>query len=75
LYQSCHANFKRELPHQDSSYELRKIEIGIKDKDYLDFLSICIDDELSVEDKLKNIIMYHLIIYRNRRKLRNEKLM
>jgi len=63
------------LPHQDSSYELRKIEIKIKDKDYLDFLSICIDDELSVEDKLKNIIMYHLIIYRNRQKLRNEKLM
>jgi len=63
------------LPHQDSSYELRKIEIRIKDKDYLDFLSICIDDELSVENKLKNIIMYHLIIYRNRQKLRNEKLM
>jgi len=63
------------LPHQDSSYELRKIEIKIKDKDYLDFLSICIDDELSVEGKLKNIITYHLIIYRNRQKLRNEKLM
>jgi len=57
------------LPHQDSSYELRKIEIKIKDKDYLDFLSICIDEELSAEDKLKNIIMYHLIIYRNRQKL------
>jgi len=54
---------------------LRKIEIKINDKDYLDFLSICIDDELSVENKLKNIIMYHLIIYRNRKKLRNEKLM
>ena len=47
----------------------------IKDKDYLDFLSICIEDELSVEGKLKNIITYHLIIYRNRQKLRNTKLM
>jgi hypothetical protein len=54
---------------------LRKIEIKIKDKDYLDFLSICIDDGLSMEGKLKNIIIYHLIIYRNRGKLRNEKLM
>jgi len=54
---------------------LRKIEIKINDKNYLDFLSICIDDELSVEDKLKNIITYHLIIYRNRRKLRNARLM
>ena len=61
--------------HKDSSYELRKVEIEIKDKDYLDFLSICINDELSVEDKLKNIIRYHLIIYRNKQKLRNEKLM
>ncbi|MCH2406283.1 hypothetical protein HX860_01890 [Marine Group I thaumarchaeote] len=54
---------------------MRKIEIGIKDKDYLDFLSICIEEELSVEDKLKNIIRYHLITYRNRKKMRNEKLL
>jgi len=53
---------------------LRKIEIGIKDKDYLDFLSVCIEEELTVEDKLKNIIKYHLITYRNRKKLRNTKL-
>jgi len=53
---------------------LRRIEIDILDKDYLDFLSICIDEELSVEDKLKNIIRYHLIIYRNRKKIRNQKL-
>jgi hypothetical protein len=56
---------------QDSGIKLRKIEIGIKDKDYLDFLSICIEEELSVEDKLKNIIRYHLITYRNRRKMKN----
>ncbi|KAF6250141.1 MAG: hypothetical protein DSN69_00675 [Nitrosopumilus sp. YT1] len=60
---------------QSSGVELRKIEIGIKDKDYLDFLSICIEEELSVEDKLKNIIRYHLITYRNRKKMRNEKLL
>jgi len=53
---------------------LRKIEIGVKDKDYLDFLSVCIEEELSVEDKLKNIIRYHVIVYRNKRKLRNQKL-
>jgi hypothetical protein len=53
---------------------LRRIEIDILDKDYLDFLSICIDEELSVEDKLKNIIRYHLITYRNRKKIRNQKL-
>jgi len=53
---------------------LRKIEIDVLDKDYLDFLSICIEEELTVEDKLKNIIRYHLITYRNRRKIRNQKL-
>ncbi|MCH8916050.1 MAG: hypothetical protein IIA82_09460 [Thaumarchaeota archaeon] len=53
---------------------MRKIKIDVQDKDYLDFLSICIEEELSVEDKLKNIIRYHLITYRNRRKIRNQKL-
>jgi hypothetical protein len=54
---------------------LRKIRIEIKDQDYLDFLSICIDEELTVEAKLKNIIQYHLIIYRNRKKMKNKKLL
>jgi len=53
---------------------LREIKIDILDKDYLDFLSICIEEELSVEDKLKNIIKYHLITYRNRKKVKNQKL-
>jgi len=53
---------------------LREIKIPIKDKDYLDFLSVCIDEELTVEDKLKNIIKYHLITYRNRKKIKNKKL-
>jgi len=53
---------------------LRKIEIGVTDKDYLDFLSSCVDEELSVEEKLKNIIKYHVITYRNRKKLKNHKL-
>jgi len=53
---------------------MREIKIDILDKDYLDFLSVCIDDELSVEEKLKNIIKYHLITYRNRKKIRNQKL-
>jgi len=54
---------------------LRKIEIDILDKDYLDFLSACIDEELSVEAKLKNIICYHLITYRNRKKMRSSTLL
>ena len=54
--------------------ELRKIEIKLKDKDYFDFLSISIDQELSVENNLKNIIKYHLIIYRNKNKIKNKKL-
>jgi len=53
---------------------MREIKIDILDKDYLDFLSVCIDDELSVEEKLQNIIKYHLITYRNRKKVRNQKL-
>jgi hypothetical protein len=54
---------------------LRKIQIEIKDQGYPDFLSICIDEELTVESKLKNIIQYHLIIYRNRKKMKNKKLL
>jgi len=59
------------LFNQDTNFELREIKIPIKDKDYLDFISICIDGELTVEDKLKNIIKYHLITYRNRKKMKN----
>ncbi|MCV0431587.1 hypothetical protein [Nitrosopumilus sp.] len=53
---------------------MRKIEIDIKDKDYLDFLSTCVDEDLSVEEKLKNAIRYHVIIYRNKKKVHNQKL-
>jgi hypothetical protein len=50
---------------------LRRINVDIKDKEYLDFLSVCIEDELSVEEKLKSIIRYHVITYRNRVKLKS----
>jgi hypothetical protein len=53
---------------------MREIKIDVLDRDYFDFLSVCIDEELSVEDKLKNIIRYHLITYRNRKKIRNTNL-
>ena len=53
---------------------MMEIKIDILDKDYLDFLSVCIDEELSVEEKLKNIIRYHLITYRNRKKMHNARL-
>jgi len=56
-----------------SSYELRKINLDVKDQDYLDFLSNCIEEELLVEEKLKNIIHYHLITYRNGAKMRHRK--
>jgi len=54
---------------------LREIKLGINDKEYYDFLSVCINEELSVEAKLKNIISYHVMVYRNRMKIRNQKLM
>ncbi|MCE2615018.1 MAG: hypothetical protein LVO36_03850 [Nitrosopumilus sp. (ex Thoosa mismalolli)] len=53
---------------------MRKIEFDIVDKDYLDFLSACVDEDLSAENKLKNIIKYNVIVYRNRRKLKNQRL-
>lgn len=65
------------LPTLDNwitSFDLRKIELEIKDKDYFDFLSICIEQELSIEENLKNIIQYHLITYRNKRKVKNQTL-
>ena len=65
------------LPTLDNwitSFDLRKIKLEIKDKDYFDFLSICIEQDLSIEDNLKNIIKYHLITYRNKRKVKNQSL-
>ena len=53
---------------------MRKIDLEIKDREYLDFLSVCIEDNMSVEEKLKDIIRYHVIVYRNSRKMRNQKL-
>jgi hypothetical protein len=35
---------------------------------------LCIEDELSVEEKLKNIIRYHVIVYLNRNKVNTSKL-
>ena len=49
------------LPTLDNwitSFDLRKIKLEIKDKDYFDFLSICIEQDLSIEDNLKK---YHKI--------------
>ena len=68
LQQSCDDDF---LFHgEGASPELRTIEVDIKDKEYLDFLSVCIEEELSVEKKLQNIIRYHVIVYRNKSKLK-----
>ena len=74
LQSTCQDDFRRRLYHKGSGVKLRKIEIDVNDKDYLDFLSSCVDEELSVEEKLKNIIRYHVITYRNREKLKNIKL-
>lgn len=74
LQSSCKVAHSRRCYYKGSGAKLRKIEIDVKDKDYLDFLSVCIDEELSVEDKLKNIIRYHVISYRNRMKMRHSKL-
>lgn len=37
--------------------------------DYLDFLGISIDENLTVEEKLKEIIMHYIIIEHNKKKL------
>jgi len=55
-------------------FHLREITIKLLDKDYLDFLMSCVDEELTVEGKLTNYIKYHLITYRNKQKIRNQKL-
>lgn len=54
---------------------MREIRLKLNDTDYLGFLSIATADQLTVEEKLKQIINYHLIIYRNKQKLKNERLM
>jgi hypothetical protein len=69
LHQSCEDNILGWKSHQDASAELRKINLDLKDKDCLDFLTLCIEDELSVEEKTKSIIRYPIITYRNRAKL------
>ena len=74
LHKSLKGDLARGLHDQRSGAKLRKIEVGIQDKDYLDFLPVCIEDNLSVEDQLKDIIKYHIITYRNGRKIRNQKL-
>jgi hypothetical protein len=53
---------------------LRRINVDVKYEDYLDFLSVCIEDNLSVEEKLKDMIRYHVITYRNSKKIGNPKL-
>ena len=74
MWESCENDCRWRHQNTSQGTELRKIEIKLKDKDYFDFLSISIDQELSVEDNLKNIIKYHLIIYRNKNKIKNKKL-
>ena len=56
LHKSLKENFTRGLHDQCSGATLRKIEVDIKDKDYLDFLTVCIEENLSVEAKIKDII-------------------
>jgi hypothetical protein len=42
--------------------------------EYFDFLGISINENLTVEEKLKEIIRYHIIIEHNKKKLKNRKL-
>ena len=53
---------------------LRKIIISLRDMDYFDFLGISINENLTVEEKLKEIIRYHIITEHNKKKLKNRKL-
>jgi hypothetical protein len=54
LHQSCDNDFR--FHGEDTSVELRRIDLDIKYKEYLDFLSVCIEEELSVKKNLQNII-------------------
>ncbi|KAF6244376.1 hypothetical protein C6989_08850 [Nitrosopumilus sp. b2] len=57
------------------NYLVREIHLKLNDQDYFGFLSVATEDNLTVEEKLKQIINYHLIVYRNKQKLKNEHLM
>ena len=74
MWKSCQNDCRWGYRNKNSSAALRKIEIKLQDKDYFDFLSISINEELSIEENLKNKIKYHLIIYRNKKKIKNKKL-
>lgn len=65
--------FPKMIVSLGTNLELRKMEIDVLDDGYLDFLSACINKELSVEANFKNIIEYHLIRCQNM-KIGNQKL-
>ena len=50
LQSACKDAQRRRCYHKGSDAKLRKIEFDVKDQDYPDFLSSCIDEELSVEE-------------------------
>jgi hypothetical protein len=75
LHQSCQADFSGWFDNHGTGTPLmRKIEFGIKDNGYLNFLSVCIGDNLSVGVNLKEIIRYRIITYGNSRNVRHQKL-
>ena len=45
LQYPCKDAHSRRCDYKGSGAKLRKIEIDIKDKDDLDFLSVCIDED------------------------------
>jgi len=53
---------------------LREIRIKISEKDYLDFLKVSNGYNLTIEEKILEIINYYVIIERKRMKLEKMKI-
>lgn len=53
---------------------MREIRIKISEKDYLDFLKVSEGHNLTIEEKILEIINYYVIIERKRMKLEKMKI-
>ena len=55
-------------------FSLREVKIKISEKDYLDFLKVSNGYNLTIEEKILEIINYYVIIERKRMKLEKMKI-
>ena len=74
MHQSRKGDFSEWLLCQDTCAALRKINLDIGDSDSLDFLSMRVKDNLTVDEKIEAVIQYYTIIYQNGKKMDNQKI-